>query len=56
MEWVLEKATSYVDEISWKKYSNDNRFIAFIPAGLTRYFEPLDILVNGPFKGALREK
>ena len=28
----------------------------FIPAGLTRFIQPLDVVINKPFKDALRKK
>lgn len=52
----MDKATSHLDEDIIKRQTNDYRFILFIPAGLTRYLQPLDVSVNGPFKKGLREK
>ena len=53
---ILDKATAHIDEDIIRSQTSDYRFISFIPAGLTRYLQPLDVSVNGPFKKALREK
>lgn len=60
MDWmgylILDKATSLLFEDSLKKFTNDNRLITFVPSGLKRYFQTLDVSVNGSFKKTLREK
>lgn len=52
---ILGKATSHIDEDIIRLQTSDYRFISFIPVGLTRYLQPLDVSVNGPFKKALRK-
>ena len=33
-----------------------NQYLSFIPGGLTRFLQPLDVVINKPFKDALRKK
>ena len=53
---ILDQASSHVTENVIKELSGVNREIAFIPTGLTRFLQPLDVSINKPFKQALREK
>lgn len=52
---ILDKATSHVTDNIIAKYKNDNNFLTFIPSGLTRYLQPLDVVINKPFKEALKK-
>ena len=36
--------------------TNRDREISFIPGGLTRFFHPLNVVINKPFKSAMKEK
>ena len=40
---IMDKASSHCDNDLIKKFSNENKFISFIPSGLTRYLQPLDV-------------
>ena len=53
---IMDKATSHYDNDMIKKFANENKFISFIPSGLTRYLQLLDISVNKVFKNAINEK
>jgi hypothetical protein len=33
-----------------------NREVSYIPPGLTRFYQPLDVCINKPFKQAIKEK
>lgn len=37
-------------------FKGGNRDITLIPGGLTRYYQPLDVSINKPFKNALSER
>ena len=52
---ILDKATSHFTENIIAKYTNDYKFMTFIPSGLTRYLQPLDVVVNKPFKEAIKK-
>ena len=54
--FIMDKATAHWTEEILTNYKTDKSFISFIPAGLTRYFQPLDVSVNKPFKTALKQK
>ena len=52
----MDKAKSHCDNDLLKKFSNENKFISFIPSGLYRYLQPLDVYLNKVFKNAIKEK
>jgi hypothetical protein len=37
-------------------FKTNNQFFSFVPAGLIRFIQPLDVVVNKPFKDSLRKK
>ena len=53
---IMDKATFHYDSDILQKFTNENKFISFIPSGLTRYLQPLDVSVNKIFKSAIKEK
>jgi hypothetical protein len=53
---ILDKATSHYNENVIKRLTTPYSDVTFIPGGMTRFFQPLDISVNKPFKGALKNK
>jgi hypothetical protein len=53
---IMDKNTSHYDNDLIKKFTNQNKFISFIPSGLIRYLQPLDMPVNKVFKNAIKEK
>ena len=53
---ILDKATSNISKEVLNEMTNRNREISFIPGGLTRFFQPLDVAINKPFKSAMKEK
>ena len=52
----MDKAPSHDNEEILKLFIGGNREITLIPGGLTRYYQPLDVSANKPFKNALLEK
>ena len=53
---ILDKATSHITQNILDTFKSNNQFLSFIPAGLTRFFQLLDVVVNKPFKDSLRKK
>ena len=41
--------------IIFNTYRNSDNFLSFIPADLTRYLQSLDVVVNKPFKEAIKK-
>ena len=52
----MDKAPSHLTEASLAIMKNDKNLLSFIPAGLTRFIQPLDISLNKPFKGCLKKR
>ena len=52
----MDRAPSHDNKEIIDLFRGGNRQIAFIPGGLTRYYQPLDVSVNKPFKNVIREK
>ena len=53
---ILDKATSHITQNILDTFKSNNQFLSFIPAGLTRFIQPLDVVVNKPYKDSLRKK
>lgn len=53
---IIDKVTSHITNEIIKDFIFGNREINFVPGGLTRFFQPLDVVVNKPFKSAIKEK
>ena len=52
---ILDRATSHITNNIITQYSNDSKFMSFIPSGLTHYLQPLDVVVNKPFKEGIKK-
>ena len=50
---ILDRATTHYEENLVEKFKKFNASYILIPPGLTRFMQPLDCSVNGPFKKAL---
>ena len=50
---ILDRAASHYDENLIDVFKKNNSFFILIPPGLTRFIQPLDISINGPFKRAM---
>lgn len=53
---ILDKASSHLTPNVLEAFKNNNQYLSFIRAGLTRFIQPLDVVINKPFKDALRKK
>ena len=52
----MDRATSHYSDNLIKSFINNNSTYILIPAGLTRYLQPLDVSVNFPFKNYLKQE
>ena len=50
----MDKAPSHITEESLAIMKNDKNLISFIPAGLARFIQILEVSINKPFKDALK--
>ena len=53
---IIDKVTSHITNEIIKDFIFGNRKVNFVPGGLTRFFQSLDVVVNKPFKSAIKEK
>ena len=53
---ILDRATSHQTPEILDTFKTQDKFVTFIPPGLTRFIQPLDVVVNKPFKDHLRKK
>ncbi len=53
---IFDKAPSHIDIEILAKIKINNTYWIFVPGGLTRYLQPLDIGVNKVFKEALKKE
>lgn len=53
---ILDKATMHDETILLEKLKATKSLFEFIPAGLTRYLQPLDIAVNKTFKDYIKKE
>ena len=53
---ILGKATSHITDKIIKDFTCENRDISFIPGGLIKFFQPLDVVKNKHFKSSMKEK
>ena len=51
---ILDKCTSHIKPSVIKAAKEDHNFIDFIPAGCTSLVQPLDLMINKPFKDGIR--
>ena len=52
---IIDQATSHITSNVLNFLKGPNRDITYIPGGLTRFLQPLDVVINKPFKENLRE-
>ena len=52
---ILDKASSHITQNILDSFKSNNQYLSFVPAGLTRFIQPLDVVVNKPFKDSLRK-
>ena len=52
---ILDQATSHITTNVLNLLKSGNKDVSIIPGGLTRFFQPLDVAINQPFKVHLRE-
>ena len=53
---ILDKAPSHVDNDILEKFKLYNTHYVYMPGGLTRYLQPLDIGINKVFKTAVKNE
>ena len=52
---IFDQATSHITANVLNLLKSGNRDVSIIPGGITRFFHPLDVAINKPFKEHLRE-
>ena len=53
---ILDKVSSHLTKNVLETFKNNKQFISYIPGGLTRFIQPLYVVLNKPFKEALMKK
>lgn len=53
---ILDKVISHITPSILETFKNNSQYLSFIPLGLTRFIQPLDVVINKPFKEALLKK
>ena len=53
---ILDKASSHYSEDFLNNIDLKNTLLHYIPGGLTRFLQPLDVCINAPFKKCLKNK
>ena len=53
---ILDKAPSHIDYDILEKFNLNKIHYVYIPGGLTRYLEPLDIGIKKAFKSAVKNE
>ena len=52
----MDKAPSHTDNYILKKLKKHGTHFVFIPGGLTRFLQPLDIGIKKVFKSAIKDE
>ena len=52
----MDRAPSHITEESLAIMKNNKNLISFIPAGLARFIQSVDVSINKPFKDALKKE
>lgn len=53
---ILDRATSHLgQEFTTDLLTTGNQEASFIPGGMTRFYQPIDVSINKPFNTTLRE-
>ena len=47
---IIKRATTHYDDTLSETFKQYNGAYEFIPSGLTRFIQPLDVSINGPLK------
>lgn len=53
---ILDKCPSHFNEEVNDQFKENKTYYVYIPGGLTRYLQPLDLGINMPFKSALKSE
>jgi hypothetical protein len=53
---ILDRTIYHKPDELLNLFNTNNKNVSFIPRGLTRFLNPIDVSINKPFKQALKEK